>query len=70
MNTFLKRALELKEETIAHRRFLHQHAEIRDDLPITAGYVKEQLLKVGIEPVEICKSGISSEAWPLVGASR
>lgn len=66
MNTFLKRALELKEETIAHRRFLHQHAEIRDDLPITAGYVKEQLLKVGIEPVEICKSGITA----LIGKGK
>lgn len=58
MNQFLARAMELKQEIITNRRFLHQHAEIRDDLPITAGYVKEQLQKMGIEPIEICKSGI------------
>ncbi len=55
---FLAKAMEIKQELITDRRFLHQNAEIRDDLPITAAYVKEQLKRIGIEPSEICKSGI------------
>ncbi|MEL7565947.1 MAG: M20 family metallopeptidase [Dehalobacterium sp.] len=58
MSIFLARALEIKNEMIENRRFLHRNAEIRDDLPITADYVKKQLIKTGIEPVEICKNGI------------
>jgi len=58
MNEFLERANELKDELIENRRYLHQHPEIRDDLPITAGFVKEKLKEMGIEPVEISKCGI------------
>ena len=58
MNMFLSRALELKDETIANRRYLHQHPEIRDDLPVTAAFVKEKLAAIGIEPHEISKCGI------------
>jgi amidohydrolase len=50
--------MEIKQEIITNRRFLHQNAEIRDDLPITTGYVRKQLREIGIEPIDICKSGI------------
>lgn len=66
MNHFLQRARELREETLRHRRFLHQHAEIKDDLPITAGYVREQLQLAGIASQEICKSGIVA----LIGGKK
>ena len=58
MNYFLKRAGELAEEMIAHRRYLHQHAELGNDLPMTTAYVKEQLRSMGLEPKEICPGGI------------
>jgi amidohydrolase len=58
MSRFLVRAKELQEETVKHRRFLHQHAEIQDDLPVTVTYVREQLERAGIASREICKSGV------------
>ena len=58
MNFFLKRAGELAEEMVAHRRYLHQHAELGNDLPMTTAYVKEQLRSMGLEPKEICPGGI------------
>ena len=32
-----KRALELREETVAHRRWLHSHAEVGLDMPKAQG---------------------------------
>lgn len=58
MNYFLKRAGELAQEMTAHRRYLHQHAEIGNDLPMTTKYVTEQLRDIGLEPQEICPGGI------------
>ena len=33
MRDFYKRALELNDETIAHRRFFHENAEVGLDMP-------------------------------------
>ena len=47
---FYKRAQELKEETIADRRYLHTHAEDGLELPQTKAYVMERLRAYGLEP--------------------
>jgi len=52
------RAYEIKNEIIKHRRKLHQIAEVGMELPKTAAYVKEQLVNMGYEPVELINSGI------------
>ena len=36
---FYKRALELKDETVADRRYIHQNAEAGLELPKTKAYV-------------------------------
>lgn len=51
MNEY-ERALELKEETIANRRFLHENAETGLHLPETKAFVMKKLKEYGIEPVE------------------
>ena len=43
MNKFLKRAMELNESIQCDRQFIHQNAELGNDLPITSGYVKKRL---------------------------
>ena len=43
-----RRALELQEETVAHRRWFHQHAEVGVSMPRTQAYVLEQLTKMGL----------------------
>ena len=55
-----KRALELKEEVIQHRRTIHNYAEVGLELPRTMGYIAEQLRLCGIEPVP-CGHGIRAE---------
>ena len=42
---FYERALELREETVSHRRWLHSNAEVGLDMPKTQAYVMEQLKK-------------------------
>ena len=54
MNKFLKRALELNDNIQCDRQFIHQNAELGNDLPITSGYVKKRLIEMGLEPKEIC----------------
>jgi amidohydrolase len=58
MNTFMKRANELKEELVQTRRYLHSIPEIKTDLPLTTKYVKEKLIEIGLDPKEITKSGL------------
>lgn len=58
MADMLSRAKEIEPEILKDRRFLHQNAELGDELPITTAYVKERLIEMGYEPVEICKSGV------------
>ncbi len=54
-----ERACQLKEETIANRRYLHQHAEVGLDLPETKAYVMEKLNEYGLEPKE-CGAGVTA----------
>ena len=56
--TLVQEAQGLQALLVAHRHYLHQHAETGMELPVTAAYVKEQLTKMGYEPQEICQSGI------------
>lgn len=60
MNKFLKRAQELDASMKKDRHFLHQNAEIGFDLPITTKYVMDRLKEIGLEPKEICKSGVTA----------
>ena len=58
MNEY-ERALELKEETIANRRFFHENAENGLHLPETKAFVMKKLKEYGIEPVE-CGEGVTA----------
>lgn len=56
---FVKRAAELKEETIEYRRYLHTNAEVGLDLPKAVAFVTEKLKSFGIEP-EMCGKGVTA----------
>lgn len=56
---FYKRALELKEETIVHRRYLHQNAEVGLDMPKAREYVTNKLIEYGLEPMQ-CGYGVTA----------
>ena len=58
MNHFLTRAEELKDSMLNDRHYLHQHAEVGNELPVTTKYVMDRLTEIGLEPEEICKSGV------------
>lgn len=58
MNHFLKRAEELRDSMLNDRHYLHQHPEVGNDLPVTTKYVMDRLTEIGLEPKEICKSGV------------
>ena len=60
MNKFLKRAQELEASMKNDRHYLHQNAEVGFDLPITTKYVMDRLQEIGLEPKEICKSGVTA----------
>ena len=60
MNKFLKRAQELGASMKSDRHYLHQNAEVGFDLPITTKYVMDRLQEIGLEPKEICKSGVTA----------
>ena len=57
---FYERALELREETVAHRRWLHSNAEVGLHMPKAQAYVMEQLKKSGLEP-RPCGHGVTTE---------
>lgn len=50
MQNYYERALELNQEMIENRRYLHQHPEIGMDLKNTTDYVEERLREMGYEP--------------------
>lgn len=56
---YYERALALKEETIAHRRYFHTHAEAGLHLPRACAYVKKTLESYAILPRE-CGHGITA----------
>lgn len=56
---YRKRAIELKEETVAHRRFFHTNAEVGLNMPKAQSYVMETLQEYGLEP-EVCGHGVTA----------
>ena len=60
MNYFVKRSKDLNSSILKDRQFIHQNAELGNDLPITSEYVMERLKEMGLEPQEICKGGITA----------
>ena len=56
---FYKRALELNDETIAHRRFFHKNAETGLNMPVAVDYVMKTLTESGLEPQK-CGYGVTA----------
>lgn len=56
---YYERALELKAETVAHRRWLHTNAEVGLNMPKGQAYVLEELKKLGIE-ARPCGHGVTA----------
>lgn len=56
---YYQRALELREETVAHRRYLHTNAEVGLIMPKAKAYVMEKLTEYGLEPKE-CGHGVTA----------
>lgn len=60
MSGFIKKeVVEIKEELIEIRRFLHKNAEIKDELTVTSNFIKHKLESFGYD-VSVCsKSGLT-----------
>ena len=56
---YYERALELRTETIEHRRYLHKNAEIGLNTPKAKAYIMEKLSEYGLSPIE-CGHGITA----------
>lgn len=56
---YYERALMLKEETVAHRRYFHANAEVGLNMPKAQAYVMETLQKYGLEPQK-CGYGVTA----------
>lgn len=54
----LKEAMEIKEQFIRHRRYLHENAEVGFELPNTLAYVMKVLQEMGYEPHKTGKCGV------------
>ena len=57
-NWIMEEAMALREELVAHRRWLHQHAEVGFGLRDTKAYVRQELQKMGIEAQDCGKAGL------------
>lgn len=56
---YFVRAKELERETVEHRRYLHENAEVGMDLPVTVEYISKELCDMGIE-AKRCGHGIEA----------
>ena len=56
---YYERALQLKDETVAHRRFFHVNAEVGLNMPKGQAYVLEELKKLGID-AKPCGHGVTA----------
>lgn len=56
---FYHRAQKLREETVAHRRYLHTNAEVGLEMPRAAAYIMERLTEYGLTP-ERCGHGVTA----------
>ena len=57
--TMYEKALQLQQETVAHRRYFHAHAEAGLDLPMTRDYVMQTLRSYGLDP-KPCGHGVTA----------
>ena len=58
MNCY-ERAVALKDETIAHRRWFHTNAEVGLNMPKAQAYILEELGKLGID-AKPCGHGVTA----------
>ena len=58
MNHILEEAKNLQDTLVAHRRWLHEHAEVAFNLVQTKEYVREQLTQMGYSPVDCGRAGL------------
>ena len=56
---YYERALELREEIVANRRYFHTNAEVGLDMPKAKAYVMQKLTEYGLEPKE-CGYGVTA----------
>ena len=56
---YYERALELKQDTVADRRWFHTNAEVGLHMPKAKAYVMDKLRQYGIEPRE-CGEGVTA----------
>jgi len=56
---YYERAQELREETIANRRYFHTNAEVGLDMPKAKAYVMKKLAEYGLDPKE-CGYGVTA----------
>ncbi len=56
--SYYDRALEMKEELVANRRYLHENAEVGLTLPKTRAFIEQKLREYGIEPKR-CGEGVA-----------
>jgi len=57
---FVQRAQDLREETVAHRRWFHQNAEVGLDMPLAQAYLMEKLKEFGLTPKR-CGHGVIAD---------
>ncbi|ANU48765.1 amidohydrolase [Enterocloster clostridioformis] len=57
---FYERALELREETVAHRRWFHTNAETGLQMPKAQAYIMEQLAAYGLD-AQKCGHGVMAQ---------
>ena len=63
---YYQRAVELREETVSHRRWLHSHAEVGLEMPKAQKYVMERLREAGLTPAP-CGHGVTAELGSMGG---
>lgn len=66
MNWMMEEAKALQDEIVAHRRWLHTHAEVGFDLAETKEYVRNALAQMGIKAEECGKAGLTA----VLGSNR
>jgi amidohydrolase len=65
----IREAQALQASMVRDRRYLHENAEIGDQLPNTASYVTTRLQELGYQPNEISRCGISAIVGRETGRS-
>ena len=56
---YYERALELRAQTVSHRRFFHKNAEVGLSMPKAPAYVMEKLSEYGLSPQK-CGHGVTA----------